>query len=97
MPLQVDSSTFAATIQFAEKVKLWSGNCTSPSSMVTSACLIFGKGRKGTKFQLCDAAAADDAFAPRLTFTSSRAFLNLVENDAPPGQTPIERTKDVSK
>lgn len=49
MPLQVDSSTFAATIQFAEKVKLWSGNCTSPSSMVTSACLIFGKGRKGTK------------------------------------------------
>ncbi|OTA55889.1 NAD(P)-binding protein [Hypoxylon sp. EC38] len=47
--------------------------------------------------QLCAAAAADDSFAPHLTFTSSRAFLDLVEDDVPPGQTLIERMNDASK
>ncbi|KAI1772326.1 NAD(P)-binding protein [Hypoxylon cercidicola] len=43
------------------------------------------------------AATADDSSAPHLTFTSSRAFLDLVEDDVPPGQTLVERMNDASK
>ncbi|KAI0383282.1 hypothetical protein F5Y04DRAFT_278990 [Hypomontagnella monticulosa] len=100
--LGIDFSTFSVTTRFAKKVQALVPQLHVVLLNAGVGMPDFRKDPEGHKIalQLCAAATAfdgDDYSSPHLTFTSSRTFLDLVEDDVLPIQTLIERMNDASK